>query len=193
MAERFDLTRRRALQLGAGAAFSAPTIVSLASTPAYAVAGSGGPIVIDHFSFDQAEGATQPSDGSFLFDNRSTSTSAVGSYSSITGGTLTISKSADAFVPGLSYTSASGPDLSACTELVLENVTQFGDSPQILINGGGGVAGPIGGTVVGSSIVFDISGVDAATLLAPTYLYLAPDGPTAVASAIVAAGPLVAA
>ncbi|MCP3857915.1 MAG: hypothetical protein GY698_24870, partial [Actinomycetia bacterium] len=46
------VNRRRALQVGAGAVFSAPTVISLAKTPAYAV-GASAPIVIDDFSHDQ--------------------------------------------------------------------------------------------------------------------------------------------
>ncbi|MCP4958418.1 MAG: hypothetical protein GY925_04010 [Actinomycetia bacterium] len=191
-AERSDLTRRRALQLGAGAAFSTPTIVSLATTPAYASAGSGGPITIDSFTLAQVPGLTLSTDGSFLFSSRTTFSVTDGSRSSVSGGILTISKSASGPTPSLLYTSSGGPDLSDCGEIVLENITQVGRSPRIAIRGPGGPSGPIPGSVTGSSLVFDISSVPAATLAAPTRLSLRPDGPTTFASAIRATGPLTA-
>ncbi|MCP4966047.1 MAG: hypothetical protein GY926_12530 [bacterium] len=64
-------SRRRALQIGAGAAFSVPTITSLAASPAYAACVSGGgDLVIDTFGLDQVTGTIEPTDGTFVHDTR---------------------------------------------------------------------------------------------------------------------------
>ncbi|MCP5025002.1 MAG: hypothetical protein GY929_01845 [Actinomycetia bacterium] len=76
---RAALSRRRALQIGAGAAFAVPMVTSLAATPAYAQVGSFCPGTttynFDDFSQAQtpADGAgldILPSNGSFVSDTR---------------------------------------------------------------------------------------------------------------------------
>ncbi len=194
MAGRFDLTRRRALQLGAGAAFSAPTIVSLASTPAYADGNSGGPITIDDFTLSQSGHVEVPSDGSFLFDERGTYDSNNDDrFSSITNGLLVINKPADLSAPDLRYYKyTNGPDLSACSKLVLQNVIQFSANPRVLIIGPGGSSSTVLGSNGVSTIEFELDGVHANTLGAPSGLRFYPDyDNTSVASAIFAFGPLI--
>ncbi len=200
-AERSGLTRRRALQLGAGVAFSAPTIVSLASTPAYACAGSGGnstgenPLVIDDFTVAQSGNSTI-SDGSFLFDERTTFDSTDGRYSSITPPLLDINKPASSGAPhpappDLSY-SGNGPDLTGYSFLRLMGVLLPVTFPRLIINGCDG-GQDIQGTSIGNYIDFDLNGVSLGTRQAPQLLRLLPSNHgTAGASRIYALGPLIA-
>ncbi len=111
--------------------------------------------------------------------------------SSIDGGTLTILKFAFAGNPTLSYGGGTGPDLSAFTKLVLQNVTQFSTSPRVSIDGPDGEL-VIVGVPVGNTVEFELGFLLPNTLAAPTGLVLAADAATAVASTLIASGPFIA-
>ena len=191
-AKEHGLTRRDAIRLGVTAA-AIPAISTVTTAPSYAASASTGqPILLDNFTLDQADNNPPiPSDGSFAFGTRSTdaATDPAGVIE-VVGGILRISKGPVTDAPNLAYRNG-GPSLSNCTEIVLQNTTEFGNNPRIGLGGPGGFTS-VPGTVVGNEIIFSLATVDPATLAAPFNLLIAPDGTTAIASQILSTGPLIA-
>ncbi|MCP4087592.1 MAG: hypothetical protein GY745_21480 [Actinomycetia bacterium] len=97
-------------------------IKSLATTPAYAACGSLGTILLDDFSLDQTEDTTVPSNGSFVFDTRSTPPAFTFSAGTLDAGAT----DPGFFLPFLVYESTAEvilPGVGDCTELVMDYVS----------------------------------------------------------------------
>ncbi|MCP4968663.1 MAG: hypothetical protein GY926_25960 [bacterium] len=159
-------SRRRALQIGAGAAFSVPTITSLAATPAYAACVSGGgDLVIDTFGLDQPtdDFALIPTDGTFVYDVRQ---AAEGAH--IAANELIFPAGAPhrptLYYEGLTMTPSFS--LVGCQEVVLTNCSVT--NPVFLVLGTGPGFAFISSTLGAGEIIFDLSGVSAAHLANPS-------------------------
>ncbi|MCP4964553.1 MAG: hypothetical protein GY926_04905 [bacterium] len=146
---RSRLSRRRALQIGAGAAFSAPTITSLATTPAYAACSSVD-LVLDSFAYPQATGTIE-SDSSFLFDSRwlRYPAAVLADFSLEIVGTNSVA--------GVQYQMAMGAfaDLGGCSRIVLQGCDQT-VAMLLTINQTHLVPGAVSSP---SEISFDVSGI----------------------------------
>ncbi len=176
--------------------FSAPTIVSLASTPAYAATGTGvnDYITIDDFTLDQDRDTTLASDGSFIFTTRelpysaSTDPNDPTGWATISNETLSFTMVGGGHNFGVRYLGS--VSLAGCTEVVLQNYTPFPpDALQLGIESGGALH-TLGGSVIGTDLVFVISGVPTAVLANVDLLSMA--NPVTSFGTIVASGPLIA-
>ncbi|MCP4086156.1 MAG: hypothetical protein GY745_14040 [Actinomycetia bacterium] len=177
------LNRRRALQVSAGAVFSAPTVISLAKTPAYAVCASA-PIVIDDFSCDQAP-ETEKSHSSFLFGQRY-----LEHETTFSSGSLTMDYTANSATPGVKYGRGMVGDLVGCGQLVLQNVTTLFGALLVADLYGAGGSGSMIGAASGTDITFDLTTIDPLVLTAPTSLSLVFNAAIDQDKGLVADGPL---
>ncbi|MCP3991359.1 MAG: hypothetical protein GY724_19955 [Actinomycetia bacterium] len=179
------LNRRRALQVSAGAVFSAPTVISLAKTPAYAV-GASAPIVIDDFTYDQNP-RSERSHSSFLFTIRY-----LEPETTFFSGSLTMDYTANsATTPGVRYGRGMVGDLVGCNQLVLQNATLFGALLKADLYGAG-VVGSMVGEVSGTDIIFDLTTINPLVLTAPSSLSLVFTATIDQDKGLVADGPLIA-
>ncbi len=188
---RAPLSRRRVLQIGAGAAFSAPTVTSLATTPAYAACGTGldQNLELDDFSLPQIGGTGIVSDGSFHSTDRHLSLSGT-----VSGGYLTVMPG-----PGLvAWIERHDPYdfFIHCPVLVLKGVETGASSPtrtRMSIQEPFGTPVHVFGvpTSVGNGvwdITYDFSGVSPALLVNITDIKLRNQG----SDTLTSSGPLVA-
>ncbi|MCP3857132.1 MAG: hypothetical protein GY698_20770, partial [Actinomycetia bacterium] len=172
--------------VGAGAVFSAPTVISLAKTPAYAV-GASAPIVIDDFSHDQIA-QTQSSHPSFLFNTRylehqtTFSTNSLTMHDFANNGTN----------PAVTYGGEMFGDLVGCDQLVLQNVTSLVGSLLRVLFFGAGVNGTMVGVLSGTDIIFDLTTINPLVLTDPWSLGLHFNATHAQEKRLVAGGPLIA-
>ena len=137
MSEHTTPTRRNAIKLGAGA-MAVPAIVSITGLPAYAEnATTGLAVTIDDFSMNGSGSPLSLIGGDFgrrgfAADGAATATDpTMPDTAEVMGGVLTIDNKPGTFNARVEY-SLPGPtpitdgtiDLTQCTQLVLENVTQ---------------------------------------------------------------------
>ncbi|MCP4103433.1 MAG: hypothetical protein GY750_18725, partial [Lentisphaerae bacterium] len=161
------VSRRQAL-IGAGAAFSAPTITSLASAPAYANCNSAGPIVLDNFTTNQGPSPVYH-DGSFPFGFRRGGVGGdPGHFTVIENGVLTMSNTAFSVPFALHYGPypSDGGDIyttipAECTQLVIQDVSKY-EGKECWVGIQNGYQGPVYqafGALVGTEMVFDLGAV----------------------------------
>ncbi len=162
--ERSLLSRRRALQIGAGAAFSAPTITSLAKTPAYAAGTSAIPITIDDFSLPQTGPSTSLFNGSFVSDERSLTATG-----QIMNDELMFQSGQIGAVEYLGRTLAPF-NFADCNEIAFTNCATTGTMVFDISSAAGSVMGIPGGTPSGGVIIFELDGISPAILAAPDLL-----------------------
>ncbi len=173
------LNRRRALQVSAGAVFSAPTVISLAKTPAYAACASG-LMVIDDFSHTQLNSA-EISHPSFLFTARGLEHDTY-----ISGDIMNMIYHAanPANYPGLRYVGGMVGNLVGCKELVLRRVRSPTQEPvEAVLTGAAGSGSMIGTEVIVGgggypNIIFNLTTINQLILTAPTSLTFAFANPT---------------
>ncbi|MCP4085927.1 MAG: hypothetical protein GY745_12865, partial [Actinomycetia bacterium] len=159
------VSRRQAL-IGAGAAFSAPTITSLASAPAYANCNSAD-FVLDNFTTDQGPFAVYH-DGSFPFGLRQGGAGDPGHFTVIENGVLTMSNTAFSDPMVLEYrpVALDGGTIyttipAECTQLVIQGVSKYeGTGSYVTIQDGHlGPVYQVFGALVGTEMVFDLGAV----------------------------------
>ncbi|MCP4074463.1 MAG: hypothetical protein GY742_22495 [Hyphomicrobiales bacterium] len=157
------LNRRRALQVSAGAVFSAPTVISLAKTPAYAACASE-PIVIDDFSHSQAA-FTEISHPSFLFTTRYLDHGTTFSL-----GSLTMDYPANsANYPRVTWGQGMVGDLVGCTQLVLQNVHNLAGQVEARLANTAFWSGVVG-VESGTELIFDITNISPLIKATPNFL-----------------------
>ncbi|MCP4967925.1 MAG: hypothetical protein GY926_22160, partial [bacterium] len=160
-------------QIGAGAAFSVPTITSLAATPAYAgTASGGGDLVIDTFDLDQVTGTTVSTDGTFVYDSRQTVSGAYIDADEMVFPAGAID-SPVLYYEGLTATPSFS--LVGCKEVVLTDCSVT--NPMALGIGSGAGSVDIDSTLGAGEIIFDLGVVSAALRANPSPFFLVGDFP----------------
>ncbi|MCP4085450.1 MAG: hypothetical protein GY745_10425 [Actinomycetia bacterium] len=139
----------------------------MATTPAYAACGSGGPIVIDDFSLNQSANSTVMFPPTVLFSQRQL----IGPSTVVDGG------KAKLVAPNLLDASELryevNLDLVGCTEIVLQNVTEFGRTPKLTLHSMAS-SDIVFGTTTSTEIIFDLGGSPPSILGSLTSIWVDP-------------------
>ncbi len=139
----------------------------MATTPAYAACGSGGPIVIDDFSLSQSAESTVMLPPPSLFSQRQL----VGPSTVVADGKAKLVAPNPLDPSELRY--EVNLDLVGCTEIVLQNVTEFGLKPKLTLSSTA-LSFIKFGTTTSTEIIFALGGAAPSILGNLTSIWLDP-------------------